>query len=98
MDQEDRYYKLKSWIQRYENRLASIEATKQEKLQLAQKSSELLEYMTSNGLEIKELGSMVIYYYKGEKVHTWFSGISIEEYAKGIEKVYNTYFKQLEAI
>lgn len=98
LDKQDIYYKLRSWIQRYESRQKSIEEDKQRKYELAKHSAELLEYMVNNGLEIKEKHTMVKYYYKGEHVHTWFSGISIEEYANGIQKVYDTYFSDSIAI
>ncbi len=95
-DKDDRYYKLKSWIQSYENRQKSIQENENRQRELALQANELLNNMISRGLEIKETGDSGIhftdYYYKGEKVYSWLSGISTEEYYNGIKKVYDQYF------
>lgn len=98
LDKQDIYYKLRSWINRIESQQKNREETKQRQYELAKRSAELLDYMTSNGLEIKEWYTYTDYYYYGEMVHRWKSGISIEEYTQGVEKVYNTYFKNTIAI
>lgn len=92
LDKEDRYYKLKGWIQRYENKQQSIKEREEYLQSLSIKADEMLKYMCENGLEIVSNECFVKYLLDGEQVHIWFSGISIEEYYKGIENVYNSYF------
>lgn len=92
LDQEDKYYKLKGWIERKEYQFKQKEEKKKRQKEMIQLADKQLHYMVANGLEIKENKSIVSYYLKGEKVHHWFSGIPTEEYCKGIENVYNTYF------
>lgn len=97
LDQQDRYYKLKSYIQRYEYKKQQKEERENKIKQYAIDAEKMLIYMVNNGLEIKSKYSMTEYYYRGEKVHYWMSGISTEEYYNGVKKVYDAYFKVIES-
>lgn len=92
LDRENRYYKLKSWIERHEKQQQRQQEEKDRIYNLGLEASETLEYMVANGLEIKENESYVKYYLNGQDVHTWFSGISAEKYHEGIMNIYNRYF------
>lgn len=93
LDRENRYYKLKSWIERYEAQQQRQQKEKDRIHNLGLEASKTLEYMVENGLEIKENESYVKYYLNGQDVHTWFSGISADKYYEGIMNIYNRYFK-----
>lgn len=93
LDRENRYYKLKSWIERYEAQQQRQQKEKDRIHNLGLEASKMLEYMVENGLEIKENESCVKYYLNGQDVHTWFSGVSVEKYHEGIMNIYNRYFK-----
>lgn len=93
LDRENRYYKLKSWIERYEAQQQRQQKEKDRIHNLGLEASKMLEYMVENGLEIKENESYVKYYFNGQDVHTWFSGISTDKYHEGIMNIYNRYFK-----
>lgn len=94
LDRENRYYKLKSWIERYEVQQQRQQKEKDRIHNLGLEASKTLEYMVEeNGLEIKENESYVKYYFNGQDVHTWFSGISADKYHEGIMNIYNRYFK-----
>ena len=95
LDRENRYYKLKGWIERYEAQQQRQQDEKQRVYSLGLEASETLEYMVSNGLEIKENESYVRYYLNGREVHTWFVGISMDEYHEGIMNTYNRYFDKV---
>jgi hypothetical protein len=102
LDQQDRYFKLKQWIKRYEDKQQRIKEKKEKQRYQMEESGKMLQYMESKGLTHKSIYSMTHYYYKGEKVHTWMSGCSTEEYYNGVKGVYDKYFKpyikQSEAI
>ena len=95
LDRENRYYKLKSWIDRYEVQQQRQQEEKQRIQNLGLEASKTLDYMVANGLEIKENESYVKYYLNGQDVHTWFSGISADKYHEGIMNLYNNYFKKV---
>lgn len=93
IDRDDRYYKLKTWIERGEKALANEKKEKERLYNLAKQSYEILETMKSKGLEVKESGNMVQWIFNGEKVYVWFGGVCAEKYHADTLKVYEEYFK-----
>jgi 3-dehydroquinate dehydratase len=101
LDQDERYYKLKGYIQRYEYKQQQREEMERKQRKLFIRAGELLEDMKNNGLEVIEKYehgiSLVKYIYNSEVVHTTVTtgGTPIEKYHDMIENIYNIHFKQL---
>lgn len=98
LDKEDRYYKLKSWIERKESRLQSIEREKQRQKEHAISIDNMLKDLYSIGMTKKEYSSLVTYYLNDKKVYSWSSGISIDKMYNELLEVYNQYYIKSEAI
>jgi hypothetical protein len=100
LDQDERYYKIKGYIQRYEYKQQQREEKERKQKELFIHAGELLEHMKNNGLEVIEKyehgTSLVKYIYNNEIVHTTITsgGIEIEKYHDMIENIYNSHFKQ----
>jgi hypothetical protein len=100
LDQDERYYKLKGYIQRYEYKQQQREEKERKQKELFIHAGELLEEMKNNGLRVLEKyehgTSLVKYIYNNEIVHTTITsgGIEIEKYHDMIENIYNSHFKQ----
>ena len=93
LDRENRFYKLKGWIERYEEQRQRKLDEKQRMDKLALEASETLECMVANGLKIVENESMVKWYVSGQCVYTWFTGVSIEEYHSAVMNIHFKYFR-----
>ncbi|AZV43696.1 hypothetical protein BAOM_3087 [Peribacillus asahii] len=99
LDQEERYYKLRDWINRYEYK----EHTKKEREEKQHKenidTAKRLSFMVSKGLIIKHATKnygFTEYYFNGSKVWSWYSGISTIKYNEAIHNIFNQYFSQYE--
>jgi hypothetical protein len=99
-DQETRYYKLKSWIQRYEERKRSIELKKQHEKLMAENINTMLQELYSIGMIKKEYEntSVTFYYLNNEQIYNWSSGIPTEKMYNELTEVHKRYYKQYKAV
>jgi hypothetical protein len=99
-DKEDRYYKLRSWIERYENKQRSIEERKQNERKMAEQINKMLSDLYSIGMIKKEYEhtSTTWYYLNNELIYNWSSGIPTEKMYNELTEVYNRYYKQSKAV
>lgn len=97
LDQENRYYKLKTWIERYEYQQESIKQRKEDDLQLTKEAYKLVEEMESHGLIIestRDCGtSSTKYILNGEILHNWIGsgGLETEKYYSMIKSIYDKF-------
>ncbi|KON87367.1 hypothetical protein AF332_11390 [Sporosarcina globispora] len=94
LDKEDRYYKLKSWIERKENKIKSIVATKQRQKEQAIEIDNMFNDLYSIGMNKKEYSDLVVYTLNGEKIYSWSSGIAIEKMYNELLEVHSKHFKK----
>jgi hypothetical protein len=99
-DQEDRYYKLRSWIERYENKQKSIEQRKQHERYMAEQINTMLSELYSIGMTKKEYEhtNTTWYYLNNELIYNWSSGISTEKMYNELTEVYKMYYIQEKAV
>jgi hypothetical protein len=99
-DQEERYYKLRSWIERYENKQKSIEQRKQHERNMAEQINIMLSDLYSIGMIKKEYEHVTVtfYYLNGEQIYNWSSGIPTEKMYNELTEVHKRYYKQSEAV
>lgn len=92
LDKEDRYYKLRGWIQRHENKQQSIKESKELLDKQSIELEQMLNDMYSIGMIKKDNIYSVSYYLNDEKIYSWSSGIPIEKMYKEFKQVYNSYY------
>lgn len=100
-DQEDRYYKLKGWIERYENKQRNIELKKQHEHEMAIQINNMISDLYSIGMIKKEYehSTVTFYYLNNELIYNWSSGIPTEKMYNELTEVYNRhYMKQSKAV
>lgn len=102
LDQQNRYHKLKTWIERYEYQQESIRQRKEEDMIITKEAYKLLGKMQSNGLVIEydgdNLSSKTKYILKGKVLHTWYSGgkgLSSKEYYNMIKTIHDNHFHSI---
>lgn len=94
-DKEERYYKLKSFIQRYENKQQSIKEREERLKHQSQQIDIMINNLYSIGMTKKEYehGSTVYYYLNDTLIYSWTSGISTETMYNELLEVYNLHYK-----
>jgi hypothetical protein len=99
-DQEGRYYKLKGWIERYENKQKSIELKKQHEKEMAIQINNMISDLYSIGMTKKEYehANTTWYYLNNELIYNWSSGIPTEKMYNELTEVYNKYYIQEKAV
>jgi hypothetical protein len=95
LDKEERYYKLKGYIQRYEYKQQSKLAAENKHQQLSIEGSRLLVFMKEKGLELKLTKDYQWYYYNSEHVYSFYS-CSVEQYYNDMKALFNKYFSQYQ--
>lgn len=98
LDREDRYYKLKSYIDRYNYRQQQREQRQLEQRRQAEAIDEMLKDLYSIGMTKKEYSSLVTYYLNGEKIYSWLSGISTEKMYNELLQVHELHYKKLVTV
>ncbi|WP_299831330.1 hypothetical protein [uncultured Metabacillus sp.] len=93
IDRDDRYYKLKSYIQRYEYNQQQKLNREKEQQNLSLEGSRLLVFMKEKGLQLEIREGWQRYLYKGEHVYS-FHGCSVEKYYNDMLTLFNTYFSE----
>lgn len=93
LDQQERYYKLKSYIDRYNYKQQSKQAAENKRQQLSLEGSRLLVFMKQKGLQMKSTKDYQWYYYKGEHVYSFYS-CSVEKYYNDMKELFNKYFSE----
>lgn len=79
LDQEERYYKLRDMIKRYEYQEQQRQNRESEQRKKAMDIDTMLKGLYELGMDKKEYKDMVVYYMNGEKVYSWMSGISTDK-------------------
>lgn len=92
LDKQDRYYKLKGWIERYNNRMNERNESKRILNEKITAIGNMIKDLKSIGMTIKENESYVQYYLNGEQIYIWFSGITAEKQYDELSKVYDEYY------
>jgi hypothetical protein len=90
-DQQERYYKLTSYIERYDYKQKSIQASENERQRLSLEGSRLLVFMKEKGLQLHLKESYQYYTLNGEHVYT-FHSCSVEKYYNDMLQLFNKYF------
>ena len=93
LDQQERLYKLKSILQRLENRQRHLQEKEAEQKRMSQEIDTMLKDLYSLGMTKKEYKTHVTYYLNDKEIYTWFSGITTEKMHKELSEVYNKYVK-----
>jgi signal transduction histidine kinase len=93
LDQQERLYKLKSILQRLENRQRRLQEKEAEQKRMSQEIDTMLKNLYSLGMTKKEYSTHITYYLNGKDIYTWFSGITTEQMYNELLQVYNQYVK-----
>lgn len=99
-DQTDRYYKLRSWIERHETKQRNVETKKQHEKEMALRINDMINDLYSIGMVKKEYEhtSTTWYYLNNELIYNWSSGIPTEKMYNELVEVYNKFYKQSKAV
>jgi hypothetical protein len=98
IDQIERYSKLKSWIEQYENRQRNIKESKQHEKEMAIHINNMLSDLYSIGMTKKEYTSLMVYCLDGEQIYNWSSGIPTEKMYNELTEVHDRHYKQSKAV
>jgi hypothetical protein len=91
LDQENRYYKLKGYIDRYNYKQQQREQRELEQKRKAIAIDTMLSDLYNMGMTKKEYTNLMIYYLNNEQIYSWSSGISTEVMYNELLEVYNKY-------
>jgi hypothetical protein len=99
-DQEDRYYRLKGWIERYETKQRNIETKKQHDKEMAIQINNMISDLYSIGMIKKEYKhtNTTWYYLNNELIYNWSSGIPTEKMFNELTEIHNRHYKQSKAV
>jgi hypothetical protein len=93
LDQQERLYKLKSILQRLENRQRRLQEKEAEQKRMSREIDRIINDLYALGMTKKEYSTHVTYYLNGKDIYTWFSGITTEKMYNELLQVYNQYVK-----
>jgi DNA segregation ATPase FtsK/SpoIIIE-like protein len=93
LDQQERLYKLKSILQRLENRQKRLQEKEQEQKRMLREIDRMINDLYALGMTKKEYPTHITYYLNGKEIYTWFSGITTERMYNELLQVYNQYVK-----
>jgi|GEM_PF-5414588 len=92
-DSDDRIYKLKNMIERFERKQQRVEQERQRQQQMNKKIDAMLQDMYSKGMTKREIGSTITeYQYNNQPIYKWYSGITTEQMYDELLEVYNRHF------
>lgn len=101
LDQQERYYKLKSYIDRYNYSQQQKQTQKERQHNLMKEAATILYFMKKKGLSLLEKGDCGIvstkYIYNNETIYhevRGSGGITIEKYHQMITDIFNKHFSQ----
>ncbi|MEH7116210.1 hypothetical protein V7128_02125 [Neobacillus vireti] len=99
-DQLERYSKLRSWIERYENKQIRIKENKEHEKEMAIQINNMLSDLYSIGMVKKdyENTSVTFYYLDNELIYNWSSGIPTEKMYNELTEVHKRYYNESKAV
>ncbi|PHA02974.1 hypothetical protein COE51_01135 [Bacillus pseudomycoides] len=96
LDQQERYYKLRDIIKRYEDKQERIQQKVEESKRKAITIDNMLKDLYSIGMDKKEYTSLTVYYLNDEKIYSWSSGIATDKMYDELTLVHDKYYKQTQ--